>query len=171
MENWNDFYKNRINSSYQLYFEEKYAVFLQEIEKLNPPRIIEAGCGIGSVSKYFARHGKPCVGFDLDIEVVKLAIKNVPGASFMIGDIFEIGTIDEELIVTHGVLEHFEDAKIEQALRFYPNSVHYVPLDKYKVPSYGDERLMSPQFWKDTFNIKNAVVFNDGLDMVFQSNY
>ena len=50
--NWIDFYKQRVNSSYQDYFNNRYEPFLDVVKKLsNHNGIFELGCGIGSVSK------------------------------------------------------------------------------------------------------------------------
>ena len=50
----------------------------------------------------------------------------------------------------------------------YPNSIHYVPLDKYEVPSYGDERLLPYEFWLDMLKPKEWALFNDGHDLTFR---
>jgi hypothetical protein len=167
---WNDFYNKRINSTYQVYFEEKYKPFLLAIAKCHPTIIKEGGCGIGSISKYFSRYGVICEGFDNDPNMVKLASLNCLKGSFTQGDLFHPSNTGPEFLVTHGVLEHFSDEQIKWILEKYPNSIHYVPLDKYKTPSFGDERLLSKEYWVDNFNIKDYAVFNNGHDLYFSSN-
>lgn len=166
---WNTFYNKRVNSTYQLYFEKRYKVFLEAIVKAQPTIIIEAGCGIASISKYFTRFGISCEGFDNNLDMVKLSRVNCPEGQFHEGNIFDYKS--EHLVITHGVLEHFDNNQIRTILKQLPNSIHYVPLAKYSKPSYGDERLMSESFWTSNFEIKETKVFNGGYDLHFKSNY
>ncbi|VBB05028.1 s-adenosyl-l-methionine-dependent methyltransferase [Lucifera butyrica] len=52
-------------------------------------KILDAGCGPGNIARLLLekQKGFRVSGFDLSPEMVKLAINNVPGASFQIGDI------------------------------------------------------------------------------------
>lgn len=166
---WSKFYKDRVNSSYQLYFEKRYASFIDAIQAMEPKGILDAGCGIGSISKTFKKYGMRCTGFDISMRVVSLARQNVPDGDFFVDDILKVTS--DTCTVTHGVLEHFNDKDINKILRSFPESIHYVPLDKYITPSFGDERLMSYKWWMNHHNIKDVVVFNDGYDLMFKSNY
>ncbi len=162
---WCDFYRNRINSSYQEYFEERYKPFLNVVNELKTEQgIFELGCGIGSVSK--AIEGV-FFGIDKELEMVKLANENTSTHNFFKGDIFTMDVADDILKVTHGVLEHFSDEDIVYLCEKHINSVHYVPLDKYVTPSFGDERLLPFQYWVDLVKPKYFEVFNDGHDLVF----
>lgn len=50
--NWVDFYKDRVNSTYEDYFVDRYKPFLDKVKNFaNSKGIFELGCGIGSVSK------------------------------------------------------------------------------------------------------------------------
>ena len=144
--NWHSFYANRINSGYQRYFEFRYHPFLNCILHKNPKRVVEVGCGIGSVSKFLRQYNIDCLGFDITENMVLLANKNVNKQIFFTADALnsDIASVlnDCGLAVTHGVLEHFEDHDILKILFNYPNSVHYVPLNGYSSPSFGDERLL-----------------------------
>lgn len=162
---WFDFYKNRINSGYQEYFNERYEVFLKVLNDLRTDNgIFELGCGIGSVSKAV---GGQFWGIDLSPEMVLLANENTSTHNFFKGDIFNYEVDDTLLKVTHGVLEHFSDDDIVYLCQKYPNSVHYVPLDKYVTPSFGDERLLPYEHWIELVKPKYFEVFNDGHDLVF----
>ena len=46
-------------------------------------------------------------------------------------------------------------------------SLHYVPLNGYKEPSFGDERLLPKEFWIEMFNPIIYMVFNNNKDLVF----
>ena len=49
----------------------------------------------------------------------------------------------------------------------FPNSIHYVPLDKYEKPSFGDERLLPYKYWLDLVTPKCWMLFNDDHDLMF----
>ena len=162
---WYEFYKQRINSGYQKYFEARYEPFLDAIIQLrNINGIIELGCGIGSVSKAI---GGNFSGIDIDPLMVQLANQNTKTTNFSVGSIFEEMFPDSTLKVTHGVLEHFEDSEIESFCSNCLNSIHYVPLDKYKNPSFGDERLLPYEHWLELATPKSWMLFNQDHDLMF----
>lgn len=164
---WAEFYKSRVNSErYFNHFNKKYKPFLEMILSTGDNFIFEAGCGIGSVSKALQEHLITSTGIDLDEEIVKLANENLGSDRFQQHDIFKMTTY--VLTVTHGVLEHFSDEDILKILSRYPNSVHYVPLDKYENPSYGDERLLSVEYWLELVKPVEHIIFNDGYDLAFR---
>lgn len=103
--------------------------------------------------------------------MVRLSQLNCKDTLFYYLDLLDEKNSSDQFIVTHGVLEHFTDKQIESILIRYPNSIHYVPLDKYKKQSYGDERLLPKEYWKNRFMIKKSFTFNDGHDFCFESNY
>lgn len=166
-DRWYEFYKNRINSGYQAYFEKRYSPFLNLV-MASGLDIIEAGVGIGSVSKY--TNGRRIIdGFDISPNMVKLAKENT-GYNFKVHDIrnpYKKNNIDA-FYVTHGVLEHFSDAEIVSIIEMLSGGVHYVPLDKYKTPSFGDERLLPLDYWLSLLNPETYIVFNDGYDLAFK---
>lgn len=63
----------------------------------------------------------------------------------------------EPLIVSHGVLEHYDPQEIKwfvQELHTHnptAKHVHYVPGMLYRKPSFGDEILESPLYWLNIF--------------------
>lgn len=166
MSRWSDFYKARINTTYQDYFEKKYGVLLEILSGCNSVR--EEGIGIGSVSKYLLKRGIDTSGFDLCPEMLNLCRSNNPNIKCQEGDIFTFNEGNVDMVVTHGVLEHFSDCDILKILDRYKRSnqksVHYVPLDGYVIPSFGDERLLSYQYWVDKFKPSDFVV-NDNKDL------
>lgn len=161
---WYAFYKARVNSTYQHYFEQQYEPFLDIIRQLNTCGIEELGCGIGSVSKAIGGKFK---GFDIDPMMAMLANTNTNSTNFHTQSIFDTEFDPFALKVTHGVLEHFSDHEIYSILERCPNSVHYVPLDKWETPSFGDERLLPYQHWLDLATPKAWILFNDDKDLVF----
>lgn len=166
MSRWSEFYVNRINSTYQDYFEKKYGVMLEILSNCNTVR--EEGIGIGSVSKFLLKRDIDTSGFDLCPEMLKLCKDNNPNIKCQVGDIFTFNGDPVDMVVTHGVLEHFSDEDIQRILDRYKRvgqkSIHYVPLDGYVIPSFGDERLMSYQHWVDKFSPSDFVV-NENKDL------
>lgn len=74
------------------------------------------------------------------------------------------------MVVTHGVLEHFEDEDIIAIMETYKDRnvrfhAHYVPTDKYEKPSFGDERLMPVSKWVSLTNPDYYIVDNAGCDL------
>lgn len=168
MNNWSQFYKDRVNSSYQDYFEKRYHLFLEFIKQQGISEIKEMGCGIGSVSKALTKQGYNCSGFDLCEKMVWLSKENEPSGNFYQGNIFDVIIPVDVVGVSHGVLEHFSDEQIKRICEQNKGSVHYVPLDKYKTPSFGDERLLSYDYWIKLVNPTDFILFNDGHDFCFK---
>lgn len=184
--NWYNFYKNRVNSTYQLYFEQKYAPFLLAIiysfREKKHNSIVELGCGIGSISKFLLYNNISCWGIDISQKMCDLANKNNTVHSnynqnlfypiFIKGNILSVKdplTFNvSNLHVSHGVLEHFSDIDILRIIKSIPNSIHYVPLEGYKTPSFGDERLLPKEYWIELCNPIDYFTFNNGKDLVFK---
>jgi 2-polyprenyl-3-methyl-5-hydroxy-6-metoxy-1,4-benzoquinol methylase len=170
MSRWSNFYQSRINSTYQDYFEQKYFPLLDFVKNFTTVR--EEGIGIGSISKFLLKQNINVSGFDLCPEMLQLCKENNPKLNCYQGDIFSSLHEQVDIVVSHGVLEHFSDEDIKRILNRYkwnkqPN-VHYVPLDGYKIPSFGDERLLSWKHWVRTFNPTSyEVVENKDLYLYF----
>lgn len=159
----------------------------------------EEGCGIGTVSRALNVEiydlckalgvAKESYNFDIskvictdiDRDMLTLCCENtykmeegllssIP-FSYLKEDIrqtkfFEYPTV----VVTHGVLEHFEDEDITQIMETYKDRnvrfhAHYVPTDKYEKPSFGDERLMPVSKWVSLTNPDYYIVDNAGCDL------
>jgi 2-polyprenyl-3-methyl-5-hydroxy-6-metoxy-1,4-benzoquinol methylase len=165
---WHEFYKSRINSSYQDYFEDRYRPFLEYLHRQIYATVTEMGCGIGSVSKYLLKHGFICSGFDICPEMVELAKLNVGHNIFYQDDILSHHSTDGVIGVSHGVLEHFSDEQILSIVKNNKDSIHYVPLDKYTTPSFGDERLLPLEYWIDLVKPKEYFTFNNEHDLCFK---
>lgn len=74
------------------------------------------------------------------------------------------------VVITHGVLEHFCGDEVALIMETYDNpnvifQAHYVPTNKYKTPSFGDERLMSVDYWTNLVNPNYYIVDNEGKDL------
>lgn len=176
MINWEDFYASRINSSYQSYFERRYREMLSYIVRMIPTAytIREEGIGIGSMAKALMPLGfRRYHGFDNNYTMLQLAKQNwnsLEGRIYHDDILAPQQTVYADVVITHGVLEHFEDEEIKSIVSRYKQttlgSLHYVPLDKYLEPSFGDERLMSKEKWIELTVPKFAKTFNDGHDLM-----
>lgn len=171
---WAEFYSDRIGNRYFDYFCEKYEDFLDIILMHTPSRyhgIGEFGCGIGNTTKFLlAETDQIHYCYDNDHEMIELARKNLdhhPETLVHHHDIREPMIRRYDMIHSHGVLEHFDDHEIIRILSNYGNmtnvQVHYVPVDGYKEPSFGDERLLTVDDWRRLTSHLNTTLipFND----------
>lgn len=174
---WKEFYKNRINNSYQNYFEIRYKSFLNKIIELNPLYCLEEGCGIASISKYLFNNKINSSGFDIDLDMVHMSqANNEFNNNFYQDDILNPADLtvyrQSELQITHGVLEHFSNKDLLTIFSRYKkdnkSSIHYVPLNKYKIPSFGDERLLPYEYWLEISKCTEYQLFNDNYDLWFK---
>ncbi len=100
----------------QLAFRQHWLTFQQLLgSDFSGRRILEVGCGRGSLSAYFADAGWDCTLLDLSetaIDVAKKAFaSNALPARFDIGDCLNLPYADGsfDVVFSIGLLEHFED--------------------------------------------------------------
>jgi ubiquinone/menaquinone biosynthesis C-methylase UbiE len=112
-----------VRNQIQLAFRSHYTLFRELMRNKNfnnGKKVLEVGCGRGSISCYFADSGYKCTLLDISpkaIEVAKEIYKrNKLKAEFIVGDAldlpFESGSFD--VVVSIGLLEHFQ--KIDKLL-------------------------------------------------------
>lgn len=177
---WSEYYKTRVNSQgYIEYFENKYVKHFRELLKdisLDKVLIKEECCGIGNVSKCLNLPNLHILS-DLDDDMLELAEKNIDETTINYITIkenivhFNKFYINQTVVFTHGVLEHFSDEDLELIKASYNNEhvkahIHYVPLEGYGKPSKGDERLLSCDFWIKLFN-PDKFINIDNKDLFF----
>lgn len=100
----------------QLAFRYHWEVFSNLIGERPPGRVLEVGCGRGSLSSHFAANGWSPTLLDTSPEVLGIAADifaaNGHAAGFVVGDAnclpFQEGEFD--VVASIGLLEHFEDA-------------------------------------------------------------
>lgn len=177
MRSWVTFYKERVFSDdYLVYAHERYYPFIDAIVRRmkDGDRIIEVGCGIATITKLLSSKKHKFCGYhcyDINPDMVELAEANLAPAKYPVevGDARNPVSCYPDIIHSHGLLEHFKDEDIHKILQAGFKSgarvqVHYVPGDKYKEPSFGDERLLPANYWIDRFHPTQAFSFNDGYD-------
>jgi len=180
---WFEHYVDRMNDRYRTHVATKYNPFLTLIAdyaaQMKGSTIAEFGCGAANVSRILAeRFGGDNFYLLLDVEhdMLDLAYRNMneAGPDFNIhehdisqpfpSDVYDIG-----LIHSHGVLEHFPDEAIRNIIALQRTHtktlLHYVPSAKYEEPSFGDERLMTPDEWRKICKPEQIIEFNDGYDL------
>lgn len=180
MSKWAQMYKSRVGESYPDYVQKQYQSFIGEICGVieHDSKVLEAGCGIATISKVVGRQFKDVSinAIDIDIDQVSLATQNVLNHHNILvnsGSILDPRIYEGQSIIhSHGVLEHFEDSDIAKILGYQKevtkvgNVIHYVPLEGWVTGSYGDERLLSLDYWMDTFRPIKAITFTGGKDAV-----
>ena len=183
---WSAFYAERVNNiGYINAFGNKYKKLINFIDSclnMYPDLIVkEEGCGIGNVSKSHYLFGKNKAKHylltDIDNAMLMLAYKNLEGVSnktFVNENILDECVYEKDtLVITHGVLEHFSDENIAKIIARYNNDHvkfhgHYVLLDGYLKPSFGDERLLSAMDWIHKVNPSSIeMTNNEDLFMYF----
>ncbi len=106
----------------QLAFRQHWRLFREIMGKdFGGKRVLEVGCGRGSLSAYFADAGFECTLLDLSANVIEKARRAFEHhglkAKFDVGDALSLpyasGSFD--LVASIGLLEHFED--LEQVIR------------------------------------------------------
>lgn len=167
------FYQNRVNSKYQDYFEGRYKPLIDTLIFMEGDCIREEGMGIGSTFKALRNQGcgKMMYGFDNDDGMIELCRKNNHLVSVYKDNILLPRSNPAcDIITTHGVLEHFEDQDIKDIISRYnykkKKHIHYVPTDKYKTKSIGNERLLSIKYWLNLVKPTDYILFNDDYDLL-----
>ena len=174
MKPWIDIYKDRLNNQYYEYFKKQYAPFLEQLRKYETFQNHEIGCGMGNSTRYLNSviNNNQYFCYDLCPEMLGLAMRNIESTNVFFNNMdlreFKTHSAFPNLIHSHGVLEHFSDNEILDILNNNGSDihVHYVPSDKWITPSRGDERLLSKEYWQDTFQPTKVIEFNEGKDLV-----
>lgn len=172
-KSWYDFYKDRDPARYLRYAKKRYAPFIDIIanEIVEGDRVLEAGCGMATITKALDDRGIAADYALLDRcpKMLALAHAQMPSAEIIQGDIRHWSETPVNVIHGHGVLEHFSDAEIRAIIGAHymtgaRTAIHFVPGNKYDKPHYGDERLMKVDDWRRIALPDEVETFNDGFD-------
>jgi SAM-dependent methyltransferase len=183
MSPWATFYEGREGTSYLDYVKQRYAPYVEAIRNRldEDDLVLELGTGTGTITKAIVdRLGvdASCMRFaatDIDPEMVDIAKCRLNADDVSVYREDAIGTMFPtrgDIVHSHGMLEHFDDATIRLVIDNYRHAraqVHYVP-GLYAAPTFGDERLMSVDAWWKICKPSQIITFNDGLDyaLVFE---
>lgn len=136
----------------QLAFRQHWLTFQELLpHRSEKKRVLEVGCGRGSLSAYFAEAGWDCTLLDISPAAIELARSafhaNSLAASFEVGDClnmsFDDGVFD--VVFSIGLLEHFDDIGLairEQVRVLAPGGVFI----GYVVPNM-PENIQKDFFW------------------------
>lgn len=138
--------RGEVQNQIQLAFRNHWHTFSKLLNReQNPGRVLEVGCGRGSLSAYFSDSGWDCTLIDISpkaIELAQVAFKeNGLAAKFSVEDCLELSFKDSsfDAVFSIGLLEHFEDigpAIAEQARILAPGGLfigYVVPHLPYNV--------------------------------------
>lgn len=175
-QGWVNFYRERVNNDRSLErFETKYRPFIDAILGLRPRHCVEFGCGIGSITKLLMRQDphRHHTLVDISVPMLRLTSTNLGEGNYTLyrHDITRpFHQTGFDVAHSHGVLEHFRDEDIRSIIshqrRIAERLIHCVPTDKYDAPSYGDERLLSAERWREICRPDCIIPINDGFEIV-----
>jgi SAM-dependent methyltransferase len=123
-------------------------------------RLIEVGCGSGTAALLLADMGYRVAGVDLDPALVANASRRYSDwvrtgeLEFQVANMFALPWHGDnfDLAYHQGVLEHFSDDEIIQALgeqhRIAKQLIFDVPNNRSDDRPYGNERLLPPSRWR-----------------------
>jgi len=139
--------RGEVVNQIQLAFRNHWLLFSELIEAANNfnggKKVLEIGCGRGSLSCYFSDAGYDCTLVDLSENVIEVAKKifeiNSLNANFVVGDANDLKIPSDtfDIIYSIGLLEHFEDVEVpikEQIRVLRPGGIWF----GYIVPHYED---------------------------------
>jgi len=137
--------RNNVENQIQLAFRNHWLLFDElinsEKEYNGKKRVLEVGCGRGSLSCYFSDAGYDCTLVDLSSNVISIAkkifSKNKLEAKFFVGDANNLDFPDNsfDIVYSIGLLEHFDsiDAPLVEQIRVLDNGGMWFG---YIVPEY-----------------------------------
>jgi ubiquinone/menaquinone biosynthesis C-methylase UbiE len=169
---WKDFYQRPAGISEYLENLSVQREFLEEISSRQRGKVLEVGCGSGTMSVFLSHLGFKTTAVDRDEEVLERARKasqDLNGkVDFIRADAFKLPFADKEFDIafSQGVLEHFDDEDIVRLLKEQCRVAKCVflsvPNNFYNHRDFGDERLLSKAEWERVLS---------GFDMVESENY
>lgn len=172
LDDWYDVYLNQIQKSggdkSYMEFKIKHKKKLIKIIKkeCNNGKILEVGSGTGIVCSQLANEGFDVTGVDINSKIIKLAEKlekeyfGENKVSYMQMSLFELkfNKKEFELAYSVGVLEHFDDNKIKEAIKQQLNIAEKVII---VIPTkwfdddetlHGDDRFLTLKHWRKMIN-------------------
>jgi 2-polyprenyl-3-methyl-5-hydroxy-6-metoxy-1,4-benzoquinol methylase len=185
-QTWQDYYYKRISSygNYENYLRvamQNSQPFLDEIMKnrLFDGKILELGSGSAKISTILIKKGLEAFALDNDYEILEMAKKYAKEVdvdlSIIKGDIFNLNFPKDNFSLTfnRGVLEHFSDEKIIEAinvaLTISPQFIFSVPTKNIKTPDmvknlnigegFGDERYLDVTYWEELIGKTVGVIY------------
>jgi ubiquinone/menaquinone biosynthesis C-methylase UbiE len=174
--------RNNPENQVQLAFRNHWSLFNTFMESPSyngGKRVLEVGCGRGSLSSYFSDAGFDCTLLDLSPDVIEIAKNifsrnNLP-AKFLVGDAYDLDLKNSafDLVFSIGVFEHFEDIEtpIKEQLRVLDKGGLFIA---YIVPEYQNNIQKNFDWINDILkgyvNAKNEGLQNSNKHEVYRSD-
>ena len=132
--------KNQIQLAFRNHWE-LFSELMKDPRYNGGKRVLEVGCGRGSLSCYFSDAGYDCTLLDLSPKVIDIAKtifeKNQLRANFLVGDVSGLPFEDQSFDMTFsiGLWEHFEEleAPLKEQIRILDHGGLFLG---YVVPEY-----------------------------------
>jgi len=149
-----------------------YERLISSIIRFTPKNgtILEVGAGTGLISMLLSQAGYRVTATDLDDEVLEKMKTLASSYNFSLkiekADVLRLPYRDKsfDTVFSQGLLEHFSDEDVIQALREQGRVANTVimdvPISRFKKKPFGDERLLSVRHWK-------KLVYTSGLRIVY----
>lgn len=197
MSKWYDVYVERMNDSYRGHVRQRYAPFIDQILRQSRPNdvLTEVGCGAANITRivaanqpkphfnhhYHALDNCPKMRELAQMNLKPLVDQGVDAFTTLCDvtkEVFHWADMKPGLIHSHGLLEHFDDETIREMIRLQKETgahtlIHYVPGFLYETPSFGCERLLCTEQWRDICRPDLIETFNGGFDymLMWEQSY
>lgn len=153
-ERWGPYYRERSSNLQVIRSMITHVELALAVLRRRPRRVIEVGCGLGSLSLLLSALNLETVALDSSPTVLKLARHTLGGkAHLVLGEAahlpFKDGSFD--VVFHQGLLEHYDAEAVARLLseqeRIGRHVVCSVPSDHYPRQDLGDENLLPPSQW------------------------
>jgi glycosyltransferase involved in cell wall biosynthesis len=114
-------------------YQDMYEMILRELDKTPNAKVLEIGCGVGSLGKMIMEKGYGYEGFDFSREAIKQCKKIYPRGNFRVGNAYDKKEYkgSYNVVVATEVLEHLDDLAVVKNI---PSGVKFIA----SVPVFGD---------------------------------
>lgn len=171
---WFQFYYKKCNSDYYEYINQRYKTFIDIIaNNINKnTNVLEIGTGAGNITKALMKRKNARYNISDNSVMMLVLAKNNTTLTGFLHDARKKLKKKYDIIHSHGVLEHFSNREIKRIVKNLKKSskkmIHYVPSNKYKTKSFGDERLLSKEEWQTLVNPDEILSFNNDHDLILK---
>jgi ubiquinone/menaquinone biosynthesis C-methylase UbiE len=174
--NYNHFKRGAAINQIQFAFQNHFKVFNELIfSEKNKYKILEVGCGRGSLSAYFSDKGHDCHLLDISKEIINTAQEifkhnNLKG-SFYVEDAEKMNFQDNsfDIVFSIGLMEHFKDIEkiLDEKIRVLKKGGS---LFLYIVPEYNGSNIQKDYNWINEILKNNEGNHDFNKNEVFRSD-
>jgi len=118
------------------------------------------GCGVGMYANALLPHAEQIFGIDIEVEHLRHAVANVPGAQFQLAACEALPYPDNffDLVLSHEVIEHVTDdrktaAEMVRVLKPGGRAVIFAPNRLYPFETHG-------HYWRGQYHFGNTPLIN-----------